>query len=156
MPGWSQSTPARLVRTGGRDLVDPADLKILFVIEQTITQDGPAGILEPDSAGPQARWWAAMPADARHQETVAELDLVYPGFAAGVVAGATKSCDDDPWARGDYCWFEPGEMTRMLPVIPRPEGRIHFAGDHTSPMPGWMEGAIESGHRAAREVHEAR
>ena len=132
------------------------DLKIMFVNEQTITQNGPAGILEAYSAGPRARWWAAMPADARHQETVAELDLVYPGFAADVVAGATKSWDDDPWARGDYCWFEPGEMTRMLPVIARPEGRLHFAGDHTSPMPGWMEGAIESGHRAAREVHEAR
>jgi monoamine oxidase len=29
---------------------------------------------------------------------------------------------------------------------------MHFAGEHTSPWTGWMEGALESGERAAREV----
>jgi len=33
------------------------------------------------------------------------------------------------------------------------EGRLHFAGEHTSCLPGWMQGAFESGHRAAEEVH---
>jgi monoamine oxidase len=43
----------------------------------------------------------------------------------------------------------------LMPHIATPEGRIHFAGDHTSPSPAWMEGAIESGHRAAEEVNRA-
>lgn len=132
------------------------DLEIMFINDQTITQEGPAGILEAYSAGPRARWWGAKSAEERHRMTVAQMDQVYPGLAAEVVAGATKSWDDDEWARGDYCWFEVGEMSRLMPAVMRPECRIHFAGDHTSPMPGWMEGAIESGHRAAREVHEAR
>jgi monoamine oxidase len=43
-------------------------------------------------------------------------------------------------------------MTSMMPEMIRPEGRIHFAGEHTSSWMGWMEGALESGERAAREI----
>jgi uncharacterized protein with NAD-binding domain and iron-sulfur cluster len=43
-------------------------------------------------------------------------------------------------------------MTAMMPEIARPEGRIHFAGEHTSSWMGWMEGALLSGERAAQEV----
>jgi len=45
-------------------------------------------------------------------------------------------------------------MTTWLPRIVRPEGRIHFAGEHTSIFPATMEGAIESGVRAARKIEE--
>jgi len=46
-------------------------------------------------------------------------------------------------------------MQALLPHIVAPEGRVHFAGEHTSPWSGWMEGALESGLRAAREVDQA-
>jgi monoamine oxidase len=55
-----------------------------------------------------------------------------------------------------YAWFRPGEMTSLLRHIVSPEGRIHFAGDHTSPAPGWMNGAFQSGNRVAREVADRR
>jgi monoamine oxidase len=58
----------------------------------------------------------------------------------------------DPWARGAFAVFRPGQMTTLMPDLSRPEGDIHFAGEHTSPWMGWMEGALESGERAAREV----
>jgi monoamine oxidase len=40
----------------------------------------------------------------------------------------------------------------MMPGISTPEGRVHFAGEHTSGWMGWMEGALRSGERAASEV----
>jgi monoamine oxidase len=40
----------------------------------------------------------------------------------------------------------------MIDEWTRPEGRIHFAGDWTTMKSGWVEGAIESGLRAARQV----
>jgi monoamine oxidase len=58
--------------------------------------------------------------------------------------------------RGDYAWFRPGQMRRFLPHLAAPQGRVHFAGDHTSTSPGWMNGALESGLRAAAEVVEDR
>nr|WP_307439787.1 FAD-dependent oxidoreductase [Bacillus sp. V2I10] len=39
-----------------------------------------------------------------------------------------------------------------MPFIPTPEGRVHFAGEHTSTAPSWVEGAIQSGIRVAHEV----
>lgn len=46
-------------------------------------------------------------------------------------------------------------MTRWLPELARPDGRIHFAGEHTSVLAVTMEGALESGVRAARQIHKA-
>ena len=48
--------------------------------------------------------------------------------------------------------FGPGQMTALLPDLARSEGRMHFAGEHTSAWCGWMEGALESAERAAREI----
>jgi monoamine oxidase len=46
-------------------------------------------------------------------------------------------------------------MTTLLPIAQQPEGRIHFAGEHTSAWHGWMNGALESGNRVAQEVNDA-
>jgi hypothetical protein len=40
----------------------------------------------------------------------------------------------------------------MIKEWTAPEGRIHFAGDFTTLKTGWVEGAIESGLRAARQI----
>jgi monoamine oxidase len=58
----------------------------------------------------------------------------------------------EPWSKGAFAVFHPGQMTAMMPLVSKPEGRLHFAGEHTSSWMGWMEGALESGERAAREV----
>ena len=60
--------------------------------------------------------------------------------------------DDDPFARGAYVWFKPGEATTLPRELARAEGRVHFAGEHVSSKPGWMEGAIESALRAVDEI----
>ena len=41
----------------------------------------------------------------------------------------------------------------FLPVISRVEGRIHFAGEHTSKLSTSMDGALESGARVAQEIN---
>jgi monoamine oxidase len=45
-------------------------------------------------------------------------------------------------------------MGAWVPIIGRSEGRVHFAGEHTAPWNGWMEGALWSGERAAQEILE--
>jgi monoamine oxidase len=74
-----------------------------------------------------------------------------PAFAETVVA---YSWDSDPLARGAYAWYAPGQLLRFLPHLAHPEGRLHFAGDHTSLLPGWIEGALESADRAVTEIRE--
>jgi len=59
---------------------------------------------------------------------------------------------DDPYARGAFSVFRPGQMSRWTSTILRPEGRVHFAGEHTSAHSGWIEGALWSGEHVSQEI----
>jgi monoamine oxidase len=132
------------------------DLPIGAVVDHTATQSGTRGILEAQMYGPKAANAKSMPADERLKFAVRHMDRVHPGFAESYESGTSVAWDDDdPWSRGGWCYHEPGEMLAFYPLAATPQGRIHFAGEHTSPIPSTMEGAILSGQRAAREVSEA-
>ena len=55
-----------------------------------------------------------------------------------------------------FALFEPGQQAELHADIVKPEGRIHFAGEHCSLWHAWIQGALESGVRAAREINEGR
>ncbi len=128
------------------------DLPVQLVLHPSAGQPGPRGILETYVTGAEARRLAGLTEPERQAAVVAEVARVHPGLPAHYEGGTSMCWDRDPWARGAYCWFAPGEVTTLLPDVARPEGRVHFAGDHTSARPGWMQGAIASGLRAAAEV----
>jgi monoamine oxidase len=73
-------------------------------------------------------------------------------------SGRLLSCQSvtweaDPWARGAYAYFDPSYDPGWRSLLARPFGRVLFAGEHTSlAWQGFMNGAIESGQRAADEV----
>jgi monoamine oxidase len=59
----------------------------------------------------------------------------------------------DPWTRGSYAAYTPGQMTKYWGYAGIPEGNVHFAGEHTSTYSqGFLNGGVESGQRAAIEV----
>ena len=68
--------------------------------------------------------------------------------------------EHDPLARGGYAYFDPGFDPALRAWLARPCGRLFFAGEHTSlKWQGYMNGAVESGRRAAAEIaatHRAR
>ena len=131
------------------------DLPVMAIVNSTLNQRGTRGILDSYMTGEQARHVTEMKEAERLSFTLEQVEKVYPGIRKNYEGGTSVCWDEDKWARGAYAWFEPGQMSDLLPHIARPEGRIHFAGEHTSSWPGWMQGAFESGHRAAREINEA-
>ena len=58
------------------------------------------------------------------------------------------------FAGGAYACWEPGQITRFANEVAKPHGRLFFAGEHTAAVARGMEGAMESGERAALEVME--
>lgn len=132
------------------------DLPIKWIFEPTISQQGSSAILACEAAGAQARRFMALPDEERAARAIEEMERVYQGLRPHVERTASICWDRDEWARGAYCWFRPGQMRSMLPHIVASEGRIHFAGEHASAWPGWMQGALSSGVRAAREIVEGR
>jgi monoamine oxidase len=83
-------------------------------------------------------------------------EKLLPGLTpARVVAGVDKVWQEDPWVEGGWGWIAPNEMAGLHQARRSAEGRVHFAGEHTSLWAAWMNGAIESGERAADEIMAA-
>jgi monoamine oxidase len=112
-------------------------------------------ILESQMRFEVARRVDALGEQQRLEMVLNGMEQVHPGARDNFEGGTSISWGNDPYARGAISWFRPGEMTRWLPELARPEGRIHFAGEHTSVLAVTMEGALESGVRAARQIHKA-
>ncbi|XP_073511346.1 L-amino-acid oxidase [Phyllobates terribilis] len=60
----------------------------------------------------------------------------------------------DPYSMGAFVYFTPYQFRDMYEDLSEPEGRIFFAGEHTLFPHGWIDTAIKSGLRAARDVHK--
>ena len=59
----------------------------------------------------------------------------------------------DPYARGTWNHFRPGQVMRYETALRAGEGRLVFAGSHTALLwPGFIDGAVESGLRAGAEA----
>jgi monoamine oxidase len=73
--------------------------------------------------------------------------------SAKLTAARSVSWEDDPWARGAYAYFDPSFPPSARRLLSAPWRRIFFAGEHTSrKWQGYMNGAVESGLRAAEEI----
>lgn len=113
-----------------------------------------AGVLVGFAVGTQAETLRRLDPAARQR---AVLDVFAAGFgpdARQPVHYLDHSWADEPWSRGCYFGhFPPGVLTTIGHTLRRPEGRIHFAGTETArEWAGYIEGAVESGERAAAEV----
>jgi monoamine oxidase len=139
------------------------DRPFLDTWDSSLTQPGETGLLTVYSGGsvgagyPARRAHGPPPPDVVRR-TLAALERAVPGIGRQFTGRAWL--DDwtaDQWARGSYAAFLPGQTTRYAGVIARAEGGVHFAGEHTSvPYQGFLEGAVESGERCAREVVRTR
>ncbi|PZR19495.1 MAG: hypothetical protein DI538_31110 [Azospira oryzae] len=118
-------------------------------------REGNSAILESHARGEDALRLDKMSNDNRLKFTLEQMSKVHPDISNYYVGGISKSWQLDPFSLGAHSLFLPGQITSWLPEIIRPEGRIHFAGEHTSIYSASMEGAIESGVRASKEINEA-
>ncbi|MEV4648921.1 NAD(P)/FAD-dependent oxidoreductase [Saccharopolyspora sp. NPDC049357] len=76
-------------------------------------------------------------------------------FAPGAEVIASESHDwvNDEFNRGTWATFRAGQFARYEIAVGEPEGRVHFGGSHTARRwRAFIDGAIESGKRAAAEI----
>jgi len=80
-----------------------------------------------------------------------QAQQIFPDLGKFFEGGVSHCWGLDPWQRGSFALHTPGQIG-FIDTLARPEGRIHFAGEHTSAWTGWMQGALESARRAAQEI----
>jgi monoamine oxidase len=86
------------------------------------------------------------------------LGAIYPGYAPNLSGEPDfMAWPDDPWTRAGYSCPAPGEVTRAGPLLEKAfRKRLFFAGEHTCfAYFGYMEGALQSGRRAASAIRTA-
>jgi monoamine oxidase len=131
------------------------DLPIQDTYSPTMTQTGKSGILVSYTGGQRALDIGAMSESDRQNFVLRRMGDLFNNLNGQFASGTSVIWHEDRFASGGFAYFEPGQMATLLPIAQRSEGRIHFAGEHTSAWHGWMNGALESGNRAAAEVNAA-
>lgn len=114
---------------------------------------GPEGVLLAYLRGARAEELDVLDETARVARVLSHWETFLPGASSQVVTGTSHSWQRDPWSRAAWAEPTPGQDRELAGALARPEGPIHFAGEHISGARGWMNGAIESGLRAAAEIH---
>lgn len=84
--------------------------------------------------------------------TIQELVKVRPSLQGSLEPVLVQSCHRDVHGAGDWVFWQPGQVTDYGNNMREPRGGIHFCGEHTAIMERGMEGAFESGERAAFDI----
>ena len=88
-----------------------------------------------------------------HDRTLGYIDRFdgfFPGSSEVAEHGTYFAWEHQPWIGAAFAPYDP--PFEEHPELASPEGRIHFAGEHASGERGWMQGALQSGLRAASEI----
>ncbi len=122
--------------------------------ETTRAQAGTAGILVGYTGGVLADAIGTGTPANQATKFLTQLEPVLPGITARFNGKATVDCwRNDPFTRGSYSYWQVGQYTRFAGIEGEQEGNAHFCGEHTSiDAQGYLEGAVETGERAANEV----
>jgi len=79
------------------------------------------------------------------------VELLHPGHGKDLTKPVYISWGQIPWNLGSWISFNLGDQ-KTLATLQAPDRRIYFAGDHTSHIVGWQEGAALSAHRVIRQL----
>jgi monoamine oxidase len=128
------------------------DAPIVYTWHATSHLESDRGILTAYTGGEPGARLAALSDEERIQCAVAEIEKVFPGSSDLIECTATIAWPNEPYTRGSYAALAPGQVTAHWKTLFEPAGRLFFAGEHATAIQGFMEGAVESGQRAARTI----
>lgn len=119
-------------------------------------KDGRQGILMGFVLGNQAKEFAGLSEEDRKLSALHAFATFFGPAALKPIRYLDHSFMNEEWSRGCYAGVPgPGLWTTLGPALRQPIGRIHWAGTETSDVwNGYIDGAVRSGERVAREVIE--
>lgn len=113
--------------------------------------DDPA-MLKVWLAGPDAIAIDRLPAAEAGAAIIARLEAARPSGRGKLRLARMFSWQQNPLARGTYHQIGTGQWPLLTQAVGQQGQRLHFAGEHLAQTTSGMEGALESGERAARTV----
>ncbi|PGS46078.1 flavin monoamine oxidase family protein [Bacillus sp. AFS041924] len=139
---------------GGMSITD-LPIRFSYYPSSGLGTDGPGTLVASYTWEDDALYWDSLSENEQFQQALKDLTYLFGNQVySEFVSGFTYSWTLDPNAAGAVSMLKPDQLKELGPYLATPEGRVHFSGEHTSSVPGWMEGAIESGIRVASEVND--
>ena len=120
----------------------------------TSPKDGSKGILMGFVLGNQATSFSELNPQERQHEVLSAFATFFGEKARQPITYLDHSWAAEEWSRGCYAGIlPPNTWTSVGKALRQPVGGIHWAGTETSDVwNGYMEGAVRSGERVAREI----
>ena len=131
-----------------------SDQRALGTVFDNTPVDGTPGVLVGFLEGRHADVASRMDADDRRRHVIDDLVAYFGPQAQNSIGSIERDWAEEEFSRGCYGAFAtPGTLTRFGPALRAPIGPLHWAGTETATRwAGYIDGAVESGHRVAREV----
>ena len=93
-----------------------------------------------------------LPPETAGARVIEEIEAVRPAARDQLEFIGRQCWGADPFARGAWAYFRPGQITRFAAAMGAPHGRVRFCGEQLAVTNRGMEGAMESGERAAMGI----
>lgn len=114
--------------------------------------DGKPAYLKTWATGRQAATLDQMSDKEAMDLLLDTIETIRPATKGTLKPRYLWSWQQEAFSGGTYAAWGPGQITGLGPSIAAPADRLFFAGEHTAKLDRGMEGAMESGERAAYEV----
>jgi len=128
------------------------DAPIVMTWHATSHFEHERGIITAYTGGEPGAKLSALSDEERIEVAVSEIEKLFPGSSELIDNVSTVAWINEPYTRASYMALAPGDVLKHWKTLFEPAGRLFFAGEHASAIQGYMEGAVESGQRAAREI----
>jgi monoamine oxidase len=141
----------RLEGLSGQGASDAGPVKLTF---DNSPPGGSPGVLLGFLEGRRARELGRVPAEQRRTAVIDCFARLFGPRAGRPDAYVERLWAEEEWSRGCYgCHMPTGAWTGYGPALREPIGRLHWAGaEYATVWNGYMDGAVRSGQKAAREA----
>jgi monoamine oxidase len=129
-----------------------SDLPIGYIWHATSHLEGEGGILTAYTGGEPGARLSALSNEERIKAAVSEIEKLFPASSDLIEHTETMAWNNEPFTRASYMALAPGDVLKHWKTLFEPAGRLFFAGEHATAIQGYMEGAVESGQRAAANI----
>jgi monoamine oxidase len=135
----------------GQVVSENGPVKVTFDVSPP---DGSPGIMMGFIGGHEARVWQNRSVDERRAAALQNLANYFGNEALNPRQVVEFNWASEVWNRGcPVAVLGPGTLIDFGPALRAPVGRVHWAGTETSTYwNGYMDGAVRSGERAAKEA----
>lgn len=130
------------------------DQHIVQTWDATSHLEGEHGIITAYTGGGPGAKLSALSDEERIKLAVSVIEKIFPGSSDLIENTATIAWMNEPFTRCSYMSLAPTQVTTHWQTLFSPAGRLYFAGEHATIYQGFMEGAVESGQRAAKIIEE--